>query len=176
MKNRAGAIVPGIILILLGAFFLLRRLAPDVFVFGWGNIWPVFPTLVGVGSLAGWLFSEERDPGLLFLGTAATLVGLFFFLFSFGLFEWAEMGKLWPAFPIIGGLAFLALFVGGRFRDWGAAGVGCMAIAVGVIAFGFTLLHLPRPLANQLIKLWPLGLIFIGLLALVSAFVRRSGS
>ena len=172
MKNRAEAIVPGIILILLGLFFLLQQFAPGLF--GWGNIWPIFPTLGGLGFLAGWLFSQDRDPGLLFVGTAATLVGLFFFPFTFGLFEWADMGRLWPAFPVIGGLAFLALFAGGRFRDWGTAGVGCVAILVGLIAFGFTLLKLPRALATTLVKLWPLGLIFIGLLALASAFVRRS--
>ena len=171
MRDRARAIVPGIVLILLGSFFLLQQFAPGLF--GWDRIWPVFPTLGGVAFLAGWLFSKDHDPGLLFVGTAATLVGLFFFPFSFGLFEWADMSRWWPAFPIIGGIAFLALFAGGRFRDWGAAGVGCVAMLVGMIAFGFTLLSFPRALAATLVKLWPLGLIFIGLIALASAFLRR---
>lgn len=171
MKDRTGAIVPGIILILLGLFFLMQQLAPDLL--GWDSIWPAFPTLAGVAFLGGWLVSRDRDPGLLFVGTGATLVGLFFFFFTLGVFEWAEMGKLWPAFPIIGGLAFLVMFVGGRFRDWGAAGVGCVAILVGVIASGFTLFGLPRSLIAALIKLWPLSLILIGLFALISAFLRR---
>ena len=171
MKNRAEAMVPGIILILLGLFLLLRQLAPRLF--GWGNIWPIFPTLGGVAFLAGWLFSEEHDAGFLFVGTGATLVGLFFFLFTFGLFEWADMSKLWPAFPIIGGLAFMALFAGEGFRELPVAGLGCLAIAVGVVAFGFTLFRLPRPLAATLVKLWPLGLVFLGLLGLVAAFIGR---
>jgi hypothetical protein len=171
MKNRRETIVPGLVLIFLGLFFLLQRLAPGVL--AWGNVWPILPTLSGLGALAGWLLSEDREPGILFLGTAATLVGLFFFLFTFDYYEWSDMSRLWPAFPIIGGLAFLAMFVGGRFRDWGAAGVGCVAIVVGVVAFGFTLFRLPRNLADTLVRLWPLGLIFIGLIGLASAFLRR---
>lgn len=171
MRHRAGTIVPGIILILLGFFFLLQQFAPGIF--GWDRIWPIFPTVGGIAFLAGWLFSKDHDPGLLFVGTAAILVGLFFFPFSFGFIEWGEMGRWWPAFPIIGGLAFLALFAGGRFRDWGVAGVGCLAILVGLIAFGFTLFSLPRALAATLVQLWPLGLIFLGLIALASAFLRR---
>ncbi len=158
-------------LILLGFFLLLQQLATHLF--GWNHIWPIFPTLGGVTFLAGWLFSKEHDPGLLFVGTAATLVGLFFFLFTFGVLEWSEMSKLWPTFPIIGGLAFLALFAGDRFRDWGAAGTGCVAVLLGVIAFGFTLFRLPRSLGDTLIKLWPLGLILIGLIGLLSALLRR---
>jgi hypothetical protein len=171
MHKSSRPIVPGLILILLGAFLLLRQLAPDIL--GWDNIWPIFPTLGGLAFLTGWLFSQERDPGLLFVGTAATLVGLFFFPFTFGAFEWGDMSRLWPAFPIIGGLAFLALFAGGRFRDWGAAGVGCVAVLVGVIAFGFTLFRLPRSLGDTLIEFWPLGLILIGLIGLLSALLRR---
>ncbi|MFZ5916116.1 MAG: LiaI-LiaF-like domain-containing protein [Chloroflexota bacterium] len=171
MKKRAPGIVPGVLLILLGLFFLMQQLAPRLL--SWSNIWPLFPTLAGLAFLAGWLFGRERDPGLLFIGTAATLVGLFFFPFSFGLLNWAEMARLWPAFPIIGGLAFLAQFAASRFRDWGAAGVGCLATLVGLIAFGFTLFRLPRPLGDLLLKLWPLGLIFLGLLGLASAFLRR---
>lgn len=83
------------------------------------------------------------------------------------------MKHWWPTFPTIGGLAFLALFAGGGFRNWGAAGVGCVALLVGVIGFGFTLFRLPRALAVALVKFWPLGLIFIGLIALASAFLRR---
>ncbi len=171
MRKRTGPIVPGVVLILLGLFFLLQQFAPDLL--GWGNVWPIFPTLGGLAFLGGWLFSQERDPGLLFVGTGATLVGAFFFLFTLGVFEWDDMGQWWPAFPIIGGVAFLALFAGGRFRDWGAAGVGCVAIIVGVVAFGFTLLSLPRSLMTTLVDLWPLGLILIGLIGLVSAFFRR---
>lgn len=174
MKNRTSAIVPGSILILLGLFFLMQQFVPNLL--SWDRIWPAFPTLGGVAFLGGWLVSKDHDPGLLFVGTAATLVGLFFFPFTFDIFEWADMGKLWPAFPVIGGLAFLALFAGGRFREWGAAGVGCVAMLVGVIAFGFTLFRLPRTLAATLVKLWPLGLIFIGLIALASAFLRRGES
>jgi hypothetical protein len=172
MNKRAGTVVPGVILILLGLFFLLQQFAPGFL--GWDTIWPIFPTLGGVAFLFGWLFSRDRDPGLLFIGTAATLIGLFFFAFTFNLFEWADMGKLWPAFPLIGGFAFLALFAGGRFRDWGAAGVGCVAVLIGGIAFGFTLFRLPRALADVLIKLWPLALILIGLFILVGVFLRRS--
>jgi len=173
MKNRRGAIVPGIILILVGLVLLLQQLVPSFF--GWDRLWPLFPTLGGVAFLTGWLFSRDREPGLLFVGTGATLVGLFFFPFTFGLFRWADMSRMWPAFPIIGGLAFLALFAGGRFRDWGAAGVGCVAMLVGIIAFGFTLFRFPRTLSVALLKLWPLGLIFIGLIALASAFLPRRG-
>ncbi len=171
MRKRRGMMVPGIILILLGFFFLLQQFTAGLL--GWDRIWPVFPTLAGLAALAGWLFSDPRDPGLLFVGTGSTLVGLFFFPFTFGVFEWGDMERLWPAFPIIGGLAFLALFAGSRFRDWGAAGVGCVAVLVGVVAFGFTLFSLPRDLGSTLLKLWPLALVLIGVIGLLTGLRQR---
>ncbi|MFN8596322.1 MAG: hypothetical protein U0559_09085 [Anaerolineae bacterium] len=73
------------------------------------ELWPGIVVLVGLMFWGGYLFGGRHDPGLAFVGTIAFKVGLFFFLFTlhinvpgFGPIGW---GRLWPAFPLIVGIA-----------------------------------------------------------------------
>lgn len=177
---RRGTIIPALILILLGLWFLMGNLG--VRLPRMGEMWPIFP--LGAGLLALWgYFWDRRDPGLIFIGIAATLVGAFFFLFTLhvplpltGMREgvsWNDMGRLWPAFVVIGGLSFIALFLAQPRRDWGVFNLGAMAIVVGLVAFLFTLGWLPGDVGSWLLKLWPLLLILAGLVALAQAVIGR---
>jgi hypothetical protein len=148
-------------------------------------MWPIFPLGGGLLFLLGYFF-DRRDPGLVFVGIAATLIGAFFFLFTLriplpvgGMQEgvrWDDMGKLWPAFVIIGGLAFMALFLAEQRHEWGVFSMGATAIIVGCVAFTFTLGWLRGDIGQQLLKLWPLLLVIAGLAALLQAFLGRSRS
>ncbi|MCL7454179.1 MAG: hypothetical protein M8467_14140, partial [Anaerolineae bacterium] len=80
----------------------------------------------------------------------------------------AQMADLWPAFPIIGGIAFIVLFVAEGARDLGGLGVGCAAIVVGLAAFGVTYGFV----GAEIWRLWPLILIFLGLVGLANALWR----
>lgn len=170
MKDRP-SIGLAFVLILLGVFFLLSNagvfedLDLDV-----DKLWPGFVVLGGLAFLLQFLVGGKRDPGLVFVGTAATLIGLFFFLFTLkvelpfefenlrGPIDWNDSEVLWPAYPLIGGVAFVMLAIFGR--DRGALGVGLVAIAVGVIAFSFTLGSGED--LEQFARFWPVLLILIG--------------
>ena len=159
-RDKLGTMWTGLGLIALGIALLVAQWI------GWDEIWPLFPLLAGLSFLGWCVATGFKDGGLAFVGTAATLVGLFFFGFTLGYWEWAEMSRLWPVFPLIGGIAFFALFL--AERDLGVLAVGCMALIVGLVGlavtFGFV--------GSDIVKLWPLLLIFGGLVGLTSAVSR----
>jgi hypothetical protein len=103
------------------------------------------------------------------VGTAAALLGLFFFGFTSGFWEWAEMVRLWPVFSLIGGAAFVVLFIAeGPGRDWGILGIGLAAIIVGGVGLAVT--H--NMISSDILVYWPALLILLGLVGLVGALIR----
>ncbi|MFQ5610999.1 MAG: hypothetical protein ACE5H9_02590 [Anaerolineae bacterium] len=178
MRERRRAILPGVFLILLGLWLLLNNLnlnLPTV-----GQLWPAFIILGGLIALGSYVGGQPRDPGQVFAGVAALGVGAFFFLFTLnvplplgqiGRVTWADMGALWPAFVIIGGIAFVAQYLASKLRDGGALFVGLAALAIGLIAFGFTLGFVGPDLGQLLANFWPVLLILVGL-GLLLQYVR----
>lgn len=174
--ERRGSIVPALALILIGGYFLLINLnvIPSL---GINKMWPGIVVLVGLIFWLGFIFGKDHDPGLTFVGTIAILVGLFFFLFTlnvnlFGLghVTWGAMGQLWPAFPLIVGLAFVVLWIAGRFRDGGVLVPAVVLLVVGIGGFAYTLGDVP--FFQDVLRWWPLLLIGLGLLVLLRAIVR----
>jgi hypothetical protein len=161
-RDRVGVLIAGVVLICLG---LVWGLAQWI---GWEQIWPVFPLLGGLGFLAGWVASGFKEDGFVFVGIAAVLLGFFFFGFSLGFWEWGEMSELWPVFPGIGGIAFIALFLADPRHDPGSLVVGVIALLVGVVG----LLINFGVLGRDVVRLWPILLILGGLIGLVAALFR----
>ena len=137
MRKRS-SIIPATVLILLGLFFLLSNLgALKGLDLSAEELWPGFVVLAGLAFLFQYLLGA-RDPGLVFVGTAATLLGLFFFLFTLnvelpfefenvkGPIDWGDSAYLWPAYPLIGGIAFVMMAILSRERD--VLGVGLVAM------------------------------------------------
>lgn len=178
---RRGTVFPALILILVGLWFLAGNLG--VRLPGMDAMWPIFPLGGGLLFLGGYFF-DRHDPGLLFVGLAATLIGAFFFLFTLrvplpatGMREgvrWGDMGRLWPAFVIIGGVSFIALFLAEPSRPWAVFSLGAMAVIVGCAAFLFTLGWFSRDVGRLLVQFWPALLIVAGLVALLQALLGKS--
>src|SRR6266498_3847127 len=106
MRTRRGAFLPGLLLILLGAWLLATTLGvrlPDL-----GQLWPVVPLFFGLGALVQYFVEGRRSEGLVFTGVAAALLGGFFLAITLGPLEWGDLGRFWPVFVLIGGVAFLA--------------------------------------------------------------------
>ena len=164
--DRRGSMFGGLMIIAIGIWFLLASLGinlPNI-----GNLWPVFPTVGGLAFLAGYLFGKEKDTGFLIPGVGGFLVGLFFFLFTFGVYEWGEMSRLWPVFPLIGGIAFLAMYL--AEQDGGLLVPAFGGIGVGVVGLLFTVSGLSLAWLGTY---WPVILIIIGLIVLAQNMVSR---
>jgi hypothetical protein len=166
-----------LVLIIVGIYFLVVRLdprMPDL-----NRVWPAFPLAGGVTALWAYFAGKQRDHGLVFLGTAFSLMGVFLFLITMGSAQpgYDELRTLWPAFIIIGGIGFLAYWLAKGRGDWDALllsvvsmvfGGGCLAVNLGVLGPDTT---------HTLIGMWPILLILIGLILLLlrTLGIRDSG-
>jgi len=163
-SNHSGNVIGGLILVAIGIWFLLGALG--VRLPGIGNLWPIFPTLAGLAFIVA--YARQKDAGLLIPGVTGFLIGLFFFLFTLGSFEWSQMGQLWPVFPLIGGVAFLAAYLSERDAGLLIPAVGAMG--VGVIGLLFTLSGLSLAWLGTF---WPVVLIVVGLFVLAQNLMGR---
>ena len=82
MNKRRGAIVPGLMLVLLGAWLLAQNLAVDVP--GIDQLWPAIPLVFGIGFLAQYFVGGRQEEGMVFVGVAGALVGGFFLAITLG--------------------------------------------------------------------------------------------
>jgi hypothetical protein len=175
MESR-GSLIPAAVLIFIGGYFLLVNLG----VIPWlpiSQMWPALVVLVGVLFWLGFILDRKHDPGLAFVGTIVTLTGLFFMLFTFnvnllglGRVDWGDMRLLWPAFPLIVGIAFVVMWLAGRCRDGGLLIPAGILLLVGLGGFAFTLGNVP--LFQNILQWWPLLLIFFGIVILIQS-IRR---
>lgn len=169
LSNNGGRYISGLILVLIGVILLLPNLGISIFY--WGNIWPLFIILGGLAFLTGWVVSSDHDAGLAFVGTGGLLSGCFLGLFAWDILAWGRMADWWPAFPLIGGVAFLVLWLADRRRDPGVLVPACGGILTGGIAFLFTMYKIDWAIA---VKWWPALLIALGLLIAVSRLLGPS--
>jgi hypothetical protein len=80
------------------------------------------------------------------------------------------MRLLWPAFPLIVGVAFVVLWAAGRFRDWGVLIPAGILLLVGFGGFAFTLGNVP--VFQNILQWWPLLLILFGIVILFQSITR----
>ncbi len=163
-RRNLGALWAGLILIGLGIVVLVAQ------AFGWDRLWPVFPLLAGIAFWIVFFVGGMRDTGLTWIGTVALLLGVFFFGFTLGYWEWAQMSQLWPVFPLIAGIAWLIQFLASRARDVGALGIGLAALVAGVVGLGYTY----NVVRGNILNFWPVLIVFAGLVILVTGLVRAS--
>lgn len=169
MSNRRSAFIPGLLLILLGAWLLARNLGVQLP--GLDVLWPAFPLIFGLAFIFQYLLGGRKDTGLVFVGVAAALVGAFFFAFTLGRLPWNQMDRYWPVFVLIGGVAFLAQWLSNPGQR-GLLIPAVFALAVGLVGLVFTLQVASPALLQQATKLWPLILVLLGFLILIGQFLR----
>lgn len=98
-----GPWVPGLVLIGLGAYFLLRNFTD----FELDNWWALFILIPAFGSL-GKFMSEYRRTGRIDGNARGALIGGLIFLFVAAIFLFGlNWGTVWPVFLIIAGLGAL---------------------------------------------------------------------
>ena len=147
----------GTVLILVGLWFLLDRLGFDLP--GLGRLWPLFPLLGGLALIASYVWGTHGDRGVLVPGVGGFLVGVFFLLITIGPLGWGDLERLWPVFPLIGGVTFGAVWLASGRRDTGILVPATGGVAVGVIGLLFTHGIMSFPTFS---RLWPLAIIALG--------------
>jgi hypothetical protein len=174
MKPRL--LIAVLVLILLLLWFLAGRLPPILAV---DHMWPIL--LVGGGGFSLWVYfgCPAQPTGRLLAGLLALGLGCYFFLFTLeirlpvlGRFQWRRLGEFWPGFIIVVGLAFVGQYILGGFKARDALAAGLLILALGGVAFAFSLGFLSAVLGRQLLNLWPLALIGLGL-GILLRFRRR---
>ena len=161
MRRRSGNYVLALFLIVLGGWLMADSLG--VRLPGLAQLWPIFPTVIGLAMLMQSAGSSPHDEGLVFVGVASLLTGAFLFLFTLGVLSWREMFVYWPAFPLIGGASFFALYLAGGMRDQTLLVPAFAAGGVGVIALPFILGAVGNTFLNQAVRLWPVLVVILGL-------------
>jgi hypothetical protein len=167
-RSRVRGILWGGVLLAAGTWFLLQRLGFDLPNF-FSALWPIFPFMFGLAFLVTYVTSEPKDAGLVWPGTFGVLIGTFFFLFSFEVFSWDEMSELWPAFPLIVGLSFIATWFAGSCRKLQLLVPATINVLVGLIGLGFTFGVIDGHTLNLW---WPLGLVALGCWLVVRSLRR----
>ena len=170
MSRRGGAVIPGLALIALGAWLLAGTLG--VRLPGFEALWPVIPLVAGLAFLAQFFADGRRNEGLVFTGVATTLLGAFFLAITLGPLTWSDLGRWWPAFVVIGGVAFLAQWVA-RPGERGLLLPGTLALLAGLAVLALSLGLVRADVANQITRLWPLLLIVLGF-ALLASYVMSA--
>ena len=163
MEQRKG-LVGGVMLILLGGFFLVAQLMPELFGY---VFWPFI--LVGIGGifLLSALLTRSGGlaiPGCILLG----LGGIFYYQTMTN--DWASWSYIWTLIP---GFVGVGVIIAGLLSRSGprfdTGGLVLMAIS----AMGFLLFGGMFGLNLEVGVLWPIFLIGIGVLTLFSAIFRK---
>jgi hypothetical protein len=109
-RARSNLLFFGLVPLLLGGFFLITTLG----LISWedqGRLWPVYPLVVGVGSLAAHFAMGEKERFNLVSGLVLCGVGLFFLPIT--LLNETLMAQLWPLLIIVVGIGFMVPWLRG---------------------------------------------------------------
>lgn len=169
MEKREKSFIPGVILIVIGSYFLLNRLG--LFYLRWRSVYPII--LLAVGALFLVAIFTKKDKGAAFPATVLLVLGLFFFLRNFDYLPFGfylhDIEAFWPIFLIAFGLGFVVLFFF-KSEDWG------LLIPGGVLLF-FGVIFLLRAMGifywHNFVDYWPVILIAVGLGIVVSSLRKK---
>jgi len=169
MADKKGSLIPGVLLILIGLWFLARRFI--FFTSHWMQIYPLM-LLFFAGFLIIETFRGHRS-GALFWGITFFFIGLFFLFRNYGIIRYYYADEYWPIFLLALGCGFLALFILNP-KEWGLVIPASVFIFLGI---GFSLQTFNRLFwgwENFIDRYWPVILIIIGLGVLIDGFQKRN--
>jgi hypothetical protein len=167
---RNGSVISGVMLIMLGLIFFAAT--QGAFGLDWGNMWPLFPALAGLAMLVMALVADNPKArvGWVLPGTIALLMGGFFVATTSGILSWSDQAVLWPIYPLVVGVAFLAAYVASGFREPGYLIPGAIISLAGLAFLGIMLTGTSYAYIGQI---WPIFLILAGVLILILPRMKR---
>ena len=163
MHHKKGSFVPGIVLISIGLYFLLRQFIESFTI--WERIYPVLILLVS-GFLL-WDYSKKNNPRILFWGVFFLCTGAFFILRNYDLIPYLYFDEYWPVFLIALGFSFIIRFIA-EPRDWGVLIPGTILLFIGLRSMTDAFHSAFWDWDYYMDDLWPAILIVIGLGIIIS--------
>ncbi len=157
MKKNSGFTF-GIILIIVGVVLLLMKFAN--FDMNWLVMWPLIMIAVGLFLLT----QMTRDKGAVFPATIVIGIGILFLIHNMDIFSY-RMDVLWPFFPIIVGLAFVALYLFDK-KDTGVLVPASILLVVGAVFLSINM-------KGFLVYIAPIVIILVGLLIVVNGIMGK---
>lgn len=188
--KRAGWVIPGVMLILISAFFFATTLEIGITWSDQGTLWPLYTIIFGLALLAGYAASGGRNIATLATGAVMTGIGIillvltragwlsslvdslsstFSFMKDWG---WAEpLNTWWPLLLVVVGLVLvgIALMPATRVKSAPVL-VGSMLLMLGIFFQATTLGAISWEDQG---RLWPLYPIIFGLALLASTVASR---
>lgn len=168
--ERNKSLFPGIILIMIGGFLLIRRLG--WFYIGWYETYPIGMLLIAFGLF--YAVFRRKEHSSIFPATILLVLGGFFFLRNFDYFSFDyyfyDGRDYWPVFPLAVGVAFIVQsFVGPG---------GLEKLIPGVVLFGiggfFFLKHFRFLYWLDIFEFWPLILVLVGAVLIIDSLRKKS--
>ena len=161
-------ITGGLIMILIGAWFLAVQFVPGMRSWVSGS-WPL--SIIGVGAIFLVAAIVSNVPGLVIPAFIIGGIGsLLFYQEATG--DWDSWAFAWSLIPgFVGlGLLFFSLLA----KDKGASRAGFILVFISAILFVFFGSFLGAP--DEIIRYWPLLLIGLGSWSMTRSFVRPKKS
>ncbi len=163
MENRRGMVV-GLMFILLGGFFLATELMPEIF---GGLSYPFI--IIGIGGAFILSALLTRTGGLAVPGSVVGGIGAILYYQELT-HDWDSWSYIWTLIPGFVGVGVILAGLLNRNRPHFDSG-GLILIAISALGFVFFggMFGLPFDVNT----LWPVFLIGIGFITLISAIFRR---
>jgi putative Mn2+ efflux pump MntP len=167
MIHKKASLVPGLILIAIGLYFLMNKILNTTPV--WYQIYPVI-----ILVFAGFLFWEAirtRHHGPLFWGVFLLFTGAYFLLVNYNILPDLEMAGFLPVVLISAGLAFCVRFIVNP-REWGVLVPGTLLLYFGLKTAASEFYELDIDVEGLIDNFWPLILIIIGTGMIISGLFK----
>ncbi|MBN2103732.1 hypothetical protein JW835_06805 [bacterium] len=163
MKHKRNSLVPGILLIAFGCYFLLRRFIVTFPI--WEQLYPIL--ILVLAGLLLWDTYRNNRPGTLFWAVFFLCIGAFFLLRNYDIIPYLYVEEYWPVFLLAFGLSFIVKFIVNP-RDWGALVPGTFLLFFGLKHLLDNFEEFYWEHSYYIDDLWPLIIIVIGIGMLIS--------
>lgn len=168
---RKGTILLALFLILIGVYALLVEFVPQAP--SLEQLWPVLLIAGGVTLVVSYFRHHGEEHPRVFWGIFLTLSGLFLSLISLTDQNYAVLTTWWPAFVLIAGVSFLALWLAEGVREWGTLFLALVSLVFGGTYLAVNLQLLGPGTATEIRRLWPVLLILAGLVLFVRGVLGK---
>ena len=167
MGRQPGSFIIGLGLITIGGWIIAIRFG--IRLAGIRYMWPAIIAVLGLAFLVQYIFEKRKHGGLVFLGVAGLLIGIFLNLFTLrvGGLTWSAMAYFWPVIPLCLGVALLILYLAEGMRQQSLLIPTYIFGGVGLFALPITLKVIQGPVFNQVIQFWPVLVILVVLAIIV---------